>query len=150
MWTGSPVSVWPAMSKAGVVTVRGLGSQSGWSSPSAAHRPASGSAPFDPSMAFRRRRISAWLRRSPATSSDTSTSRTVSTTTSAVMRCLALSQAARFVGACVVVLLVGAVAVRPDLARVPAADHPAHDGSDLRDLHVALSVLEVVAAGPPL
>src|SRR4051812_18364659 len=150
-FTASPSSVVPATSAgARVVTTEG-GSGRSESLPSPV------SVPGGPS----RRRISAWLRSNPATSSTSSASRTVSTATSTSIRLhpagarqllhRRVLETARLVAAHGVVDLVRAVAVeRRDRRGVLARDDPARDLRRARDLRVALPVAEVVAVDAPL
>src|SRR3954447_13447257 len=149
-FTASPSSVVPAMSAGArvVTTAGGSGRRDSDSFDSA---------PGGPS----RRRISAWLRNSPATSSTSRASRTVSTATrtstaldpagARQLLDLGLLEAACLVAAHGVVDLQRPVAVeRRDRRRVLARDHPAGDLGRAAHLRVALAVAEVVAVDAAL
>src|SRR4051812_31918081 len=146
-FTASPSSVVPAMS-AGARVVTTAGGSGRTDSVDSVPGPS-------------RRRISAWLRRRPATSSTSSASSTVSTATStsialdpAGARQLLdgrLLEAARLVAAHGVVDLQRAVAVEGrDRGGVLAGDHPAGDLRRPPHLRVALPVTEVVAVDAAL
>src|SRR3954452_4070022 len=148
--TASPSSVVPAMSAGARVVTTAGGSGSIESSPPRASSPG-------PS----RRRISAWLRSSPATSSTSSASSTVSTATSTSIRSDpagarqlldgGLLEAAGLVTAHGVVDLQRPVAVeRRDRRGVLARDHAAGHLGRAPHLRVALPVAEVVAVDATL
>src|SRR5437764_2328317 len=145
IFTGSRSSVRPMMSLPSRMVARRAGE--GSSAPRFSPSPEGG-----PS----RRRISAWLRSNPATSSTSRASSTVSQATRTVMPSRSAlardllheraGQAAPVVRARGVVDRHAAVAVEPiDRGRVLAHHHPAADWGDAADLCIALPVAKNVA-----
>src|SRR6266702_4927102 len=148
---GSPASVVPTTSNAGVAASRAGGRWSGIprrGGASAGARAEAGTS--SSSRTARRRRISAWLRSRPATSSAINASRSVSTVTMIAMGPPRPLEAGRLVAADRVLDDLRAAAVHEDRAGRHARDHAAHDLRHALDLRVALAVAEHVAARGPV